>query len=59
MELFIWALRILLAGLVLMPVVGATGCAFINHWWAKQLEFQRKWLEIQARLSDEMRRRNG
>lgn len=59
MDVLIWALKILLAGLVLMPVVGTTGCAFINHWWAKQLEYQKRMLEIQMRISAEMWGQSG
>lgn len=59
MEVTVWALKVLLAGLMLMPIIGATGCAWISHWWSKHFEYNKKWVEFQMAVSNQIREQSG
>lgn len=46
-NILLWALKIVLAALLLFPFVGVLGTTWINHYFVKKLEHQKKSIELQ------------
>ncbi len=47
-NVLLWALKLVLGALLLMPFVGMTGCAWINYWYKAKTEFTAKQAKAQA-----------
>ncbi len=39
-NVLLWALKLILGALILMPFVGGIGCAWINHWFNAKAEYE-------------------
>lgn len=37
-----WALKLVLGALLLTPFIGGIGLTWIDRWWTRRLEFERK-----------------
>lgn len=47
-ETLLWALKVVLAALLITPFVGATGCSWISHWYKTKAEFMAQQAKAQS-----------
>lgn len=47
-DVLLWALKLVLGALVLMPFAGGIGFALIDRWWTDRLKFEESYAAARA-----------
>lgn len=38
-DVLLWTLKLIIGVLILVPIIGGTGCAWIDHWYKVKSQF--------------------
>lgn len=54
-DVIVWALKLIIGALILMPFVGGIGCAWIDHWYKAKTEYAAKCAEALKAMAEKAR----